>query len=250
MTRAPREVLAAVLVFLAAACGVAVTQPRLALAARAGGERDDAYALPPPTQFRAAVLGWDAAAVDALWASLLVEYGRHWAEHHEFLDVPRYADTILELEPDYKPLYDHIDTMLVYRPLRGTADDARAAKAFLERGTRERPNDAALWLRYGQFLAFIGSQYLEDPAEKQRWREEGAHAIGHAVELGADPERALSTVRILTDAGQAQAAIEYLERAYRFTEHPSMVELHEAIGQRLAQLRALPLAPSAGGQGP
>jgi hypothetical protein len=250
VTDASRGVVAAALVLVGAAGGVASLQPRLAHAAHAAGQREDAYALPPPAQFRAAALGWDAAAVDALWATLLVEYGRHWSEHHEFLDVPRYADTILELEPDYEPLYSHIDTMLVYRPLKGTASDARAAKAFLERGTRERPDDARLWLRYGQFLAFIGSSFVEDPVERAQWQQEGAHAIGRSVELGGDPSRALSTVRILAEAGQAQAAIEYLERAYRFTEHPSMAEVHEAIGERLAQLRALPLAPSPSDQGP
>jgi tetratricopeptide (TPR) repeat protein len=222
--------------FVVAAVGVAALQPHLARAAHAAGQRDNVYSLPPPGQLHAATLGWDAAAVDGLWAKLLVEYGTHWGEHRDFEDTGRYADAILEIEPGYPPLYKIIDTMMVYRPLRGTAADARAAKRYLEMGTRERPNDAELWLRYGQFLAFIGASFLPDPAEQAAWQRQGAMAIGHAVELGATPDRALSAASLLTRTGQTEAAINYLERAYAFTEHPAMAEIHEAIGRRIQAL--------------
>jgi len=234
----------AALLFVGGAAGVAVLQPRLARAAHAAGARDDVYALPPPAQLHAATLGWDAAAVDLLWSSLLVQYGIHWSEHHEFTDTPRYADAILELEPDYRPLYRFIDTMLVYRPLLGTADDARMARAYLERGTREMPTDAKLWLNLGEFEAFMGPSYISDPDEQAAWRREGAVNIGHAVELGALPERALTAASLLTEAGQCAVAMHYLERAYAMTEHPSMAEQHEKIGLRLEQLRnTCPSAP-------
>jgi hypothetical protein len=234
-----RSGVATALLFALAAAGVALLQPGLARVAHAAGERDDVYALPPPGQLHAATLGWDAAAVDLLWSKLLVEYGTHWSERHEFLDTPHYADAILELEPDYAPLYRYVDTMLVYRPMRGTADDARAARAYLERGTRERPTDSKVWLEYGQFQAFIGSSFLSDPEEQAQWRRAGADAIGHAVELGAYPDRALTAANILSKAGQTELAIRYLERAYAFTEHPSMAELHESIGQKLQMLRQM-----------
>lgn len=226
-----------VLLLAAGATGVALLQPRLAQAAHAAGEREDVYALPPPAQLHAATLGWDAAAVDLLWSTLLVQYGTHWSEHHEFTDTPRYADAILELEPSYRPLYKYIDTMLVYRPLRGTADDARMARAYLERGTREMPTDAILWLNLGEFEAFMGPSYISDPDEQAAWRREGAVNIGHAVELGALPERALTAASLLTEAGQCAVAMHYLERAYAMTEHPSMAEQHARIGLKLEQLR-------------
>ncbi len=221
-----------------AASGVALLQPGLARVAHAAGQREDVYSLPPPEQLHAATLGWDAATVDLIWSKLLVEYGTHWSEHREFTDTPRYADAILELEPDYAPLYRYVDTMLVYRPLRGTADDARAARAYLQRGTRERPDDARLWLQFGQFQAFIGTSFITEPDEQEEWRKAGAEAMGHAVELGAAPGRALTAATLLSKAGQTEEAIRYLERAYAFTEHPSMTELHESIGRRLAMLRA------------
>ena len=233
-----RGKLGTVILFASAVLGVSRTQPRLASIVHTAKETEDVYALPPPTELHAATLGWDAAVVDLLWAKLLVEYGTHWSEHREFHDTPKYADAILELEPTFAPIYKYVDTMLAYRPLQGTEDDVRKARGYLERGTRERSTDPSVWMEYGQFLAFIAPCFLRDPAEREAWRRDGASAIGHAVERGAEADRALAAATILTRAGATEAAIGYLERAYAFTEHPSMVAVHEAIGQRLAALQA------------
>lgn len=226
------------LLLLACVGGVAWLQPRLAREAHDIKEVGDVYPLPPPAELHMATLGWDAAAVNLLWSKLLVDYGMHWSEHREFVDTPKYADAILELEPTYAPLYRFIDTMLAYRPLQGTEDDIRKARAYLERGTRARPEDRDLWMTYGQFIAFIAPSFLHDEAEIARWRRDGAEAMGHAVELGGDADRALTAATLLTKAGATQAAIRYLEHAYAFTEHPSMASVHEAIGRRLAALQA------------
>jgi hypothetical protein len=233
-----RPAIAATVLLLVCASGVARLQPRLAATTHEVKEADDVYPLPPPAQLHAATLGWDAAVVDLLWSNLLVDYGTHWTEHREFVETPRYADAILELEPTYAPLYRYIDTMLAYRPLQGTDDDVRKARAYLERGTRERPEDRDLWMEYGQFVAFIAPSFLHDDAEIARWRADGAAAMGHAVELGGDAERALTAATLLTQAGATEAAIRYLEHAYAFTEHPSMASVHDAIGKRLAALEA------------
>lgn len=128
--------------------------------------------------------------------------------------------------------------MLVYRPLQGTEADARKARVYLERGTRERPEDAALWLKYGEFLAYLAPSFLHDPAESEAWRREGAVAMTRAVELGADAERALSAASLLSQSGETEAAIRSLQRAYAFTEHPAMTAVHEAIGRKLETLQA------------
>lgn len=227
-----------VAVLLAGAAGVAALQPGLARTAHKVKEHDEVYALPPPAQLHVATLGWDAAAVDLLWATLLVDYGTHWQEHREFTAVPQYTDAILELEPDYAPIYKYVDTLLAYRPLQGTEDDARKARAYLERGTRERPGDPAVWLEYGQFIAFIGPSFLHSDADKQAWRKDGAIAMAHAVELGADVDNSLTAASMLTRAGEKKAAIRYLRQAYAFTEHPSMAAIHKAIGERLAAFQA------------
>jgi len=231
-----RERVITALLLLSSVAGVGVTQPRLAGITHKVKEQGDAYALPPPAQLHAATLGWDAAAVDLLWSNLLVEYGTHWAEHRDFLAAPLYIDAILELEPTYAPMYRFVGTLLAYRPMRGTEQDVRLARSYMERGTEVRPNDSRLWMEYGQFLAFIAPSFLLDPTEVREWRKAGARAMGHAVELGADAERALTAAGLLSDTGAVREAIPYLEHAYAFTEKPELAEIHEAIGRKLAAL--------------
>jgi hypothetical protein len=215
---------------------VARLQPHLAAEAHDAKEADDLYTLPPPAELRAATLGWNAAAVDLLWTTLLVEYGTHWSSHREFRDVPLYADAILALEPTFAPLYRYIDTLLAYRPLVGTEDDVRLARAYLERGTRERPDDEHVWAEYGQFTAFIAPSFLHDAAERAAWRTTGAEALGHAVELGADADDALAAASLLDSASARPQAIHFLERAYAIA--PTGSEVSEALGARLAALQA------------
>ncbi len=173
------------------ALGVARLQPRLAHAAHDVKERDEVYALPPPAQLKAFVLGYDAATVDLLWAKLLVEFGIHWHEKRTFHPDP-YIDAILYLEPTYDRIYRFADTLLCYHPLHATEADARKARGVLERGTLERPWDFEVWQEYGQFSAFLGPGFLPDTAEaeKDRWRHDGALAMMKAVDLGAGVGRA------------------------------------------------------------
>jgi hypothetical protein len=223
---------------VAAAAGVAWLQPALAGTVHQVKERDDVVAFPPPVELHVAVLGWDAAAVDLLWADLLVQYGLHFSEHREFTQIPRYVDAILELEPTYQPMYKTVDTLLAYRPLQGTESDVRLARAYLERGTRECPDNANVWLWYGEFIAFLAPSFLSE-AEGNAWRKDGAIALERAAELGAPPDRALSAAGMLTRAGETHEAVRFLERAYAFTEHPAMREVHAAIGERLEALSAV-----------
>jgi hypothetical protein len=227
------------IVFVLSAAGVGSLQPRLARTVHAVKERDDVYVLPPPADLHASTLGWDAAAVDLLWAKLLVEYGVHWSERRELRDVPSYVDAILEIEPTYAPVYQIVGTLLAYRPMQGTEADARAARGYLERGTRERPLDPKVWLECGEFVAFIGPGFLHSEAEQKAWREDGARFIARAVELGADADATMAAAAILTRSGATDEAVRYLERAYAFTEHPSMRDVHEAIGKRLEGLHVL-----------
>jgi len=238
VTRA-RGVVAAIAIMLGGAAGVALTQPRLAATTKKVKETKDVYVLPPPAQLKVMTLGYRAAAVDFLWAKLLVEYGMHWSDHRAFDDLPRYIDAILEIEPDYAPLFRYVDSMLVYRPPRGYAKDARLARAYLERGLQARPYDAKVWMQYGQFIAFIAPGFLTDTddAERERWRVDGARAMMRAVELGADPDRAVSAATILNKAGADTTALIASLRKYRAlaADDPGTIE---EIDRKLAQLQA------------
>lgn len=210
-----------VLAMAVCALGIAAVQPRLSKEVAAVKLGDDATALPPPRQLRAMALGYRSAAADLLWAKLLVEQGVRSEQKRTFEGIRQYIDGIIELEPDHPTLYRFVDTLLIYKPgAVGTADDARAARAYLERGTRERPYDHEMWLHYGQFVAFLGPSFLSDNDEIQRWRKEGALAISQAVELGADADRTLSASTLLSKAGETKAAIQQLQNHYALTDNP------------------------------
>jgi hypothetical protein len=224
---------AVALLLLVTIAGVARTEPRLASVAHAVKERDDVWLLPPPSKLKAATLGYSAAGADLLWAKLLVEYGIHMSEHNPFPDLNVYVDAILALEPGYGPLYDYIDTILVYRPVHGTEEDARAARRYLELGLEQRPRDHKLWLRYGQFIAFLAPSFLKSDADKDQWRRQGAEAIIRAVELGADADRSLAAASMLRKWGKTDAALRYLRQSYALTDDEN------TRAEIAAQLRAI-----------
>jgi hypothetical protein len=230
------QTLMVALLFAASALGVARLQPRLAKTTAAIKAREDVYLFPPPSELRAATLGYVAATTDLLWAKLLVEYGIHWSEHRPFPDLNRYLDAINTLDPKYKALYGFVDTMLVYRPLHGTEEDARAARAYLEQGIAALPYDPEIWLHYGQFVAFMGPSYLASEPEKDQWRERGTFAMAHAAELGADIDKSLVASSMMNRRfGERDAAIRTLTRAYSLTDDESV---RAEIAAKLEVLKA------------
>ncbi len=216
---AVRDALVAALLFVGCASGVAWLQPSLAARTARIKAREDVYVFPPPRELRAATLGYVAAATDLLWAKLLVEYGIHWSEHRPFPDLDRYLDALLALDPTYKPFYEYVDTFLVFRPVHGTEDDARAARAYLEAGIAALPYDPDVWVHYGQFVGFLALTWLESENERNLWREDGAIALGRAAELGADVDKTLVASSVLSRRfGERELAVQFLERAYALTE--------------------------------
>lgn len=214
-----RDVALAAAVFVLSAGAVARLQPRLAETLHAIKDSDDVYPFPPPPVLRLATLGYVAATTDVLWAKVLVEHGTHWSEHRPFDDLEHYLDAIVELEPTYHPFYEYADTLLGYRPTGGHEKDAREARAYLERGIKELPQDADIWLHYGQFVAFMGPSFLSSQDEQKQWKRDGARAMQHAVELGADVHFGVAASAMLDSRfGERDAAIRFYERAYALTD--------------------------------
>jgi hypothetical protein len=224
----------AFLIALAAVAGIALVQPGLASNIHKLHQRDDVFLLPPPDQLRVMTLGYRAAGADMLWAKLVLEYGIHGQEKRQFPDVTRYIDGVIALEPDYPALYDFVDTILVYTPPPGgTAEDARTARRYLERGMQERPYDGKFWVHAGQFIAFIGPAFIKEPKESEQWRVDGAKIIAKGVELGGDTYRSLAVTTILGHAGEREAQIEHLQRAFAVSDSA------EDRAQFLRKLRSL-----------
>jgi tetratricopeptide (TPR) repeat protein len=235
MPRRTNDWLTALVIAVLGVIGVGLTQPRLASSLHAAKAREDVYLFPPPAELRVATLGYRAAVVDMFWAKLRVEYGMHLVEKRPFPDVSHYVDAILELEPDYAPVFKYVETMLLYSEDGGTAENAHRARAYLERGIAARPDDHDVWLHYGQFLAFMGASFLPSREEIEQWRVDGASALARAAELGDDPGRSVAAANLLSKHGERDAAVRTLERAYSLTDDENA---RAGIAVKLADLHA------------
>jgi hypothetical protein len=229
------------LAFAIVALGVVAlvnVQPMVAAQLKNAKSRDEVSALPPPKQLKVMAFGYKQSTVDLLWAKLIVEWGMAHIEKRPFPALRRYIDAIIEIEPDFPTLYTFVDTLLVYGPTVGTADDARDARKYLKRGTEERKYDHEVWLHYGQFCAFLAPSFLTDPKEIDEFRKEGAFALIRYVELGGDPDRSLSANTILKKSGgEKTARRSALRRAIALADDP---ETRRNLLAQLAQLEDTP----------
>lgn len=233
MSRTIARWLVVIFVVALGSVGIGILQPRLATTLKKHARRDEIFVLPPPEQLRVMTLGYRTAGAHYLWAKLVIEHGRHWEEKRAFSDQRNYLDGILALDPEHPTLYEFVDTLLLFTAVPATEDDARLARAYFERGIRERPHDAQVWLRYGEFLAFLAPSFLKNRTEVEQWKHDGALALGRAAELGADTARTLAASTILSKTGEQEVAIKFLQRAYALTDDPETRRQLEIKLQRL-----------------
>lgn len=198
-------------------------------------EETEVYALPPPEYVRVASLGHRDAVASILWASTLYQYGDRVSHNRRFEYPTQYVETILALDPGFRPAYRFLSTLTTMQVVAPTRQQIERTAAILERGTRELPNDADVWGAYASFRMFEGAQYLSEE-EKKRWRVLGAPAAQRAVELGYFMESlSITGALFLERAGERDLAIAQLERAFAVAPNE---ETRERILQRLRALRA------------
>jgi tetratricopeptide (TPR) repeat protein len=218
---------------------VGYVRPKLVAGTRAVKLASDVFALPPPSILTRASLGYRAALADLLYTSTVVSYGIHGEERRRFEFVGQYLDSIVALDPTFCQTYRYADTFLIYQPVGSPGpDEVRHARRLLEQGLTMCPSDGRLWLSAGQFMVFIGTQFLTDDAEKAAFRAAGAKMLARAADLVTDNHnvqwQALAAAGIFTREGNREAAIAFLERVYHITDD---AELKANVSGRLSALR-------------
>jgi hypothetical protein len=216
---------------------VAYARPRVVASAHAVRAASDVFALPPPSMLDALSLGYRSALADLIYTSTVISYGIHHEEHRRFEFVGQYLESIAALDPRLCQTYRYADTFITYQPVgMPTPDDVRQARRLLERGLEMCPSDGHLWLSAGQFMAFIGSQFLSSDDEKESFRVAGARMLARAAELSDNQNvqwQSLAAAGIFTREGNREAAIAYLRRVYGVTDD------EELKANVAAKLRAL-----------
>jgi tetratricopeptide (TPR) repeat protein len=238
MGRFVSSLLAPALMLVAAAGGLYAQQSAREQHARAK-ETSEVYLLPPPEQLTIASLGHRSALADLLWANVLVTQGLRMGERRRFETVTPYLEAIVELDPKWRDPYRMADALVTLQAKAASLEELRATRRLLERGVKERPYDAELWLVLGQYVGYVvPNSYLETmPEERDEWRRQGAEYLKRAAELsGNDSSIAWNSIggaRIFAQTGQLDRAIEMYQRVLATTDDP---ELREDVTRKLRSL--------------
>ena len=227
-----------VVALLLAVLSIAYARPRLLVTTR-HQKASDIFALPPPSLLVALSLGYRSALADWIYTSTVVSYGIHAEEHRRFEYVGQYLESIVALDPQFCQTYRYADTFIIFQAVGSpTPDDVQRARRLLEQGLVNCPNDGQLWLSAGQFMAFIGPQFLTNQTEIDEFRGRAARVLARAAELSTENKnaqwQALAAAGIFTKEGKREAAISFLARVYAITDDD---ELRANISQKLAVLR-------------
>lgn len=205
---------------------VAGSRAKLADAYRRITSEHDVYLLPPPQQTRAFSLGYRAAAADLIFGHVLVSAGVHLGEKRLFEFADRYFETISVLDPTFRDPYRYADAVITLQSVVVPEEMYRKARQILLRGTRQFPDDQALWASAGQFLAYLAPGQLKNPAEAEQFRQEGARMLARACELiGSNeniPYHCITSASLLNEAGNSRAAQEVLQKILVVSDDPEI----------------------------
>jgi hypothetical protein len=194
--------------------------------------KSDDYLLPPTEQTVSASLGYRSALADLIYAHVLVSYGIHFQEKHNFEFVGSYLDTVNALDPKFRDPYRFADTLLTLQPSPVGVRSYRKARQILERGLQALPYDTELWSSAGQFMAYIAPQRLTDQAEVAEWRLEGARKLARACELVGNnenvPYHCINAATLLSEAGEQAAVKTFLEKVLLVNDDPEIRGLANA----------------------
>lgn len=212
--------------------------------------KHDVYLLPPASQTRAFSLGYHSAAADLIYGHVLVSAGIHLSEKRLFEFVDLYLDTVNELDPKFRDPYRYSDALLTLQSVAVPQEMYRKARRLVLRGTREFPDDQALWASAGQFLAYLAPGQLKNPAEAEEFRQDGARLLARACELiGSNeniPYHCITSASLFSEAGKTAASQAVLQKLLVVSDDPEIqasarAQLAamgvQAHGQRFEQLR-------------
>lgn len=195
---------------------------------------EDVYYLPSPEVLAVMSMGHREAAADIVWMKALVYIGSEFEARGALRNFFRYADTIVELDPDFRRAYSWGATMGLYRPASPSLTDALRAVGYLERAATRFPDDPeTAWQRAAAWSYELPS-FSRDVAEQQRFREIGAEHMVVAARLGGGPAwLALTNATQLESLGRLDRAIHHLSEMHAMTRDPALQAEIEARLERM-----------------
>ncbi len=200
--------------------GFAALVAAAGLCQHAAGERrarfpavDDLVYLPSPGALRVASLGHGELGADLVFLRTIVYFSGSFVGSRDFGWLPGHLDTAIALDPDFRAPYLFGSRATMYNGNPITNESVRLSSHFLEEGLRRFPNDWEMAFALG--CNYIFELKSDDPKQREAWRREGGRWIRRAAIAGGGPPwLAGLAARIMSEEGQVEASLRYLEEAY------------------------------------
>jgi tetratricopeptide (TPR) repeat protein len=219
-----------------AAFTVSRVRPPLNTAFLGTKNQDDVYTLPPAGQLTAISLGYRSALADMIFAHVLVSSGIHFQEKRSFDFASKYIQAVNALDPKFDLPYRMADGLITLQAKPVSVEAYRQARRILERGMAEFPYSQAIWTSAGMFLAYLGPTGNIAGEELADWKLAGGRALAHSCELVGSreppPQQCIMAAGLLTKAGEAAAARQFIERMLALNDDP---EVRKYMGALLEQ---------------
>jgi len=196
----------------------------------------DVYTLPSTGQLNAMSLGYRSALADLIFAHVLVSSGIHFQEKRSFEFVSQYIEAVNALDPKFELPYRMADGLITLQAKPVGVDAYRQARRILERGMAEFPYSQGMWTSAGMFLAYLGPTGNIEGDELADWKLAGGRALARSCELVGSqeppPRQCIMAAGLLTKAGEAAAAQQFVERMLALNDDP---EVRRFMGALLEQ---------------
>jgi hypothetical protein len=183
---------------------------------------EDIYTLPPNEWLVAGSLGHRRAAADLIWMRALVYIGDEFSVRGEVVNVYRYTDAILALDPDFRRVYSWVASAALYRPQEVPVEQQMHVLSYLREGVRRFPDDGRLAWELGATLMYELAPF-HTGAERDALRAEGLEHLAAATRLGAGPAwMILNNAYQLEALGRADRALAHLREMYASIQDEAM----------------------------
>ena len=152
-------------------------------------------------------LGYKTFLADMIWVRTL-QYRERGNPRRL---VPQYADAIIHLDPEFKPIYKWAATTLVFA--RGSAqDNIRKANHYLELGAKQFPKDPNYYYTMGVNWAFYYP--AKDKEERAIYRRKAIEAFQFAMQRPNSPRGIPLLISGLLTYDGDEAKLAFLRQAY------------------------------------
>lgn len=219
--------------------GAALFALTLAMGERAHERRrafpldEDVMYLPKAGLLEKLSLGHTELAADILFIRALNYFAIELNGRKDYSWFDRHLETIRRLDADFRAPYLFGARSSMYNGLPITNEMIWRSSHYLEAGLARFPRDWEMAFMLG--CNYINELQTTDARQREGWRSIGGQWIRRAAAAGGGPPWLPNlAATIMTEEGQLEAALRYLEEAYLTTDNE---ESRRQIGYLLAAKR-------------